>query len=293
MTLGSIRVLDDADRDALLRVVDAVGLQGERAVLDEVEVDVPVDAAPAPGADREDPGVVVHGDDAGERGGLGLHARRLLRGLQQGALGEVAVAVVRDLELQIDAAQILAGEVRDVGVHEVAVRYRDALVVHRQERGVEDADLADAALGAAGVDVVADAEGLEDQDHQPAGEIAERALQREADGEAAGGDDRGDGGHRDAEDRDHADDQHDVEHDVDEASEEALDRRVQLGEAVGLRQTLADQLDDQTADDQHDDREDDLAADRRSHVHTFFEEFFHGLAPSFFRSFQLKTILLF
>ncbi len=51
-----------------------------------------------------------------------------------------------------------------------------------------------------GVDVVADFERLEDDQHDPRGEVRERALQREADREAARRDHRRSGPHRNAED---------------------------------------------------------------------------------------------
>src|SRR3954468_21049074 len=57
------------------------------------------------------------------------------------------------------------------------------------EHGAEDLDVDHAAALPGGLDAVADAEVVEQDDHHAGGEVRERSLQREPDGEAGGGDD--------------------------------------------------------------------------------------------------------
>ena len=97
------------------------------------------------------------------------------------------------------------------------------------ELAVEQIDLAHRADDAAGLDAVADMERPEQHQHDAGGEIAERALQRQADGDAERAQHGDEAGRGDAEGREHGaegEDQHDVARAVGEEERDgAVDAR--------------------------------------------------------------------
>ena len=126
------------------------------------------------------------------------------------------------------------------------------------QQGREQADLVDGAGGAARFDVVADLERPEDDDHHAGGEIAQRILEREADGEAGGAED----GHQ----RDDVDAQriyrrqrHRDEQDrVADIADESDQHFIGAAAAHGFLDQVADHAREDLTDDENRDRDGDL-----------------------------------
>ena len=83
----------------------------------------------------------------------------------------------------------MEGDVLDVGAEHLAVGNDDAAVVEGIDRRGEQADLGDDPEMAAHLDRVADLERPKHEQHDARGEVGERALEGEADGEARRADD--------------------------------------------------------------------------------------------------------
>src|SRR3546814_1339129 len=99
--------------------------------------------------------------------------------------------VIADAEDDDAAAHPVAREIDDGVGDRLAVGHMDMLVVERLELGEEEVEVGDLALQPVDLDEIADAIGAHEGDDDARGDIAERALQREADRERAGAE-RGD-----------------------------------------------------------------------------------------------------
>ena len=264
-------------RDALLGIVDAVVGKRLAAVLDEVEVDVPVVLRLAPRAHGEDIGVVVDSGEARKGRGLVEHALRAFCRFKQHALDEVLVDVVGDLEILVDAAALVRREVGDVRAHEVSVGHEDQLVVKRGDLGVEDADVGDKPLRARALDVVADLEGLEDQDHKAARKVGQRPLKGKSDRQSSRRDQRDDARHRHAENFDEPDDEEDIQKNFDDLLDHDLDDAVEGRFFKRVPHRLVDRLDEQQPHDRHNDRQNDLPAVGAADLDHFIHKFIHSL----------------
>ena len=111
-----------------------------------------------------------------------------------------------------------------------------------------------------GLNEVADLEGLEDEDHDAACEVAERALQSKTDSHTGRGDHGHDRGHGNAENGDHGHDHHDVERDVEEVHQEACHGDLGLLHSLGLANDLHDEFDEEVSDNESENGADQLAA---------------------------------
>ena len=121
-------------------------------------------------------------------------------------------------------------------------------------------DVLHLAVDVGDVDVFADAVGLGENDGQPGDEIAEDALQGEADANARhadAGDERGDGNAKLVQDHDEC---HHHHGEPDDADEERLDGRLQLMPVQPAPKQVAEPAGDGKADDEDDDRANDLHA---------------------------------
>lgn len=97
------------------------------------------------------------------------------------------VAAVSGTEGEIHAAQIFGRIVSDHRIGKPAVGNGDALAVGGENYRIDHGNFRHRAAFAGSVNKVADFEGLEEEDHQSAGKVAQRTLQGKTDGNAAGG----------------------------------------------------------------------------------------------------------
>ena len=111
-------------------------------------------------------------------------------------------------------------------------------------------DVGDDAFRTRRLHIIAHFEGVEDQDHQAAGEVGQCALKCQTDCQTAGGDYRDHAAHGYAEDAHDADDQHDVQNDLHRFNDDQFNGVVEFGIAQSLLDEFADQFDDQQSDDQ-------------------------------------------
>lgn len=239
---------------------DAVFVEGDLYVADQVEVDGPVVVGLAPGPHGVFQRAVLVGGKPCEGLGLVQHQRVGAAGLLQHLFHFIDVVVVSGGEGQVHPALLLGGGVHQRGVGDGGIGHDDAFVVNGDDLGVEHADLLHGAGDVAGGDEVADGKGLGDHQHEAPGDVGQRPLQRQADGEAAGADHRDDGGHGDAENGQRRDADNDFHHDVDGVDDEVLGGCFQLGQPLGLTQLAGGGVDDFEADDQDDQGDDQLAA---------------------------------
>ena len=160
-----------------------------------------------------------------------VHLRHDL--LEHGAAG-VDVRVVGAAHADVHAADGVVRDVVDGRAEDGAVGHDHAPVVQGLELTGEQLDLLHHAVDARHLHVVADLEGTEDQQHDAGGEVAERALEGQADREAASRDEPGEAGRLDAKDAHAA--ERDARQDgvAHEVGEEARQRQVELARLEGL-----------------------------------------------------------
>ena len=125
----------------------------------------------------------------------------------------------------------------------------DALVVQRDQDGVEQVDRVHDALDAGGFHIVAHLEGLEDDEHDAAGQVGQRALQAEGYRGAGCAEDRHDAGHGHAEDPDDRYHQNNVKCPLDRADQEGPDVRIKSFHTAELRHQFHYFADDGLAHD--------------------------------------------
>ena len=183
-------------------------------------------------------------------GGVGQHLlgprQRLIAGGLHGLGGRVVGGGVG----QVDAAAAEGIVVDDLGSDDLAVGHEDLLIIHGGEGGVGEVDGADGALDTVAGDVVANGEGLGDEQHDAAGNVGERILQRERHGEtgnAQQGDERGDL-HTDR--AENGEREENVEHGAQRRAQIGTEGRETLG---AVKRAVAQAQDD--ADEQHTERQ--------------------------------------
>ena len=137
---------------------------------------------------------------------------------------------------QVHPPRLVGREVLDDVAEDLGVRDEDADVVRRVELGRQDPDLLHLALRVAGLDDVAHREGTEDEEHDARGEVAQRPLERQPDGEAGRAQHGDEGGGLDAEEVEHRqadeDEQPVVDHPGDERDQHGVQARA-LQRAAG------------------------------------------------------------
>lgn len=111
------------------------------------------------------------------------HLREGGDGLQDRGADGLGRRVVGGGVGQVDAAAAEGIVVDDLGGDDLAVGNEDLLIIHGGEGGVGEVNGADGTLDTVTGDVVANGEGLGDEQHDAAGNVGERILQRERHGE--------------------------------------------------------------------------------------------------------------
>ena len=226
----------------------------------EVEAQGPVVGAGAPGADHQvHRGVaqLAHGHD-GFR--IAEHPRVAGEDLADRLDRPADVVVVGDSDREVVAARVVRRVVLQRAAVDGGVGDRDLHVVRRVQHAREDPDLLHRAGGARHLDVIADLEGAEDQEHHSRREVREGALHGQADGEACGGED---GDHRggldpeEVQDRDHHHGQRQV---VDQARQEGHQRLVDRRAFERAARRAAHGSADDATDDEKRDGPDDPEA---------------------------------
>src|SRR5690606_35118330 len=107
---------------------------------------------------------------------------------------KIDIVVITDADLEIVAPQVVARIVDHRRVPEFAVRRHDEDAIGRLQFRGEQADLLDGSGDVSRIDIFADPEGLQRQQHDPGGDVLQRSLERQADRKTCGaqcGDDTG------------------------------------------------------------------------------------------------------
>ncbi len=155
----------------------------------------------------------------------------------------------------------MGGVVHHRRAPDLRVRDHDLHVVGRRQLGGEQADLLHRAGVAGDLDVLAHLERAEDQQHHPGGDVGERALQGQADGQAGGAEDGDQARGLDAELVQHGDQHEGQDHVLDQAGEEAAQRVV---DPLDLAQRPAHAAGDPVRGDPADEQDGDAAHHRHA-----------------------------
>lgn len=148
----------------------------------------------------------------------------------------------------------MVGDVLDRCPEDLAVGDDEAAVVEGVEGCSEQFDFVDSARLAGHVDHVAHVKRPEHEKHDAGGEVAERALERQADGDAGRADDGGEAGGFDAEGTQARQDHQHDDRPTGQLAEELGERFVDPGEGEALAGDVADPAGDDPPGDQHDQR---------------------------------------
>ena len=230
--------------------LDAVGGKGLADLFVHAVIDRPVVGGGDPEPDEvgDAARAVFAEDDRGR--GLVRHLREGGDGLQDRGADGLGRRVVGGGVGQVDTAAAEGIVVDDLGGDDLAVGHEDLLIIHGGEGGVGEVDGADGALDTVAGDVVANGEGLGDEQHDAAGNVGERILQRERHGEtgnAQQGDERGDL-HTDR--AENGEREENVEHGAQRRAQIGAEGRETLG---AVKRAVAQAQDD--ADEQHTERQ--------------------------------------
>ena len=230
--------------------LDALGIEGQFHLLVEVEPDTPVIARLDPGTHHDiDRGVGQCSDgDDGFR--VFQDARVLVHQSLQDLLGLAQVGAVADAEGHVDPAGIHARVVDDGAVEDGGVRHHHHLVVTGSEGGGEQLDGLHHAIGAGHLDEFTGLDGAEDDQQETGGEVGERTLQRQTDGQTGSTDNGNEGGGLDsdpAQGGDHYEHQDGV---LEDAADEVGDCGIQLAGLHHLDHGTADEVGGDVTDQQ-------------------------------------------
>ena len=199
------------------------------------------------------------------------------------------VVAHRPGELELDPLGVVARRHLDDLAPQLAVGEDHPHVIVGVELAVEQVDLAHDADDAAGLDAVADMERPEQHQHDAGGEIAERSLQRQADGDAERAEHRDEAGGGDAEGRQHRAEGEDQDEVADRVRQEERDRAIDaLGAHEHALHAAVQEARYPPAEQQDDDRADDAQAIRRDQRH----QGIGGVGPLLFKIHQLRPKLL-
>ena len=187
-----------------------VGKSAPQVFVDgEVNRPVVLNRAPAENGVLNGAGAVIgqlHGGSGiAENAGGGGHS------LQAGGLHILGRRVVGRRHGADHPAAAQDRVVDDLGGGEVLVGHQDHLAVRGLQLGVVQADLADGAGNAAGLDEVAHGKGPGGENHQPAGHIAQNVLRRQSDAQGEDGQQGRQGGGVEAQGLGGDDDRQDIE----------------------------------------------------------------------------------
>ena len=230
---------------------DALGVEALLDRLVEVEPQGPVVTGGGPAAQVEVDRAVGQLLDQDLGRGLGVDPAVRGHELQERGLCLVDVVAVRDADHHVQAPRLNSRVIEDRAVPDLGVGHLEINAVVGAHVGGEQADLVDGARQALGVDVVAGPEGAQEQQHDAGGDVLQRALERQADRQAAGGEQRDDAGGLDPElgqDRDQHEHQDAISHDAaDHRLERIVDPRhpVQHPQHAALRPAGHRPADDQ------------------------------------------------
>lgn len=184
----------------------------------------------------------------------------------EGGADDLEVAGVGDADGDIGPAPGVVGDVFDGLAEDLAVGDDESAVVGGVDLGVEEVEVVDAAELAGDVDDVADFERAEEHEHDAGGEVAQRALHGQADGEAGGADEGCDGGDVEAEKPQAGDDAHDEDDPADDVAEEAAEGLVDLGFFEDFADGPSDVEAQQPGADEQAEDADELAAPLDGHA---------------------------
>jgi len=230
--------------------LDIMALEAIADLFLEVAHDGPVVSVLYPNADDiadcavaviayEDDGVGIVEDQIGAGDGI-------LQSLADIGCG----SIVGCRNCDVDAACGFAGVVDDPARADRAVGNMDELVVGGAELGVDDADVSDGALGAAGLYIVTQLEGVAGEDHNSACQVGEGILNSQREGEADYAEEGDEGGDVDAHHAADGDDDDGPHEDIDHLEEDGLEVVVDLHAAESLCEEAHKCLLDDEADDE-------------------------------------------
>lgn len=181
-----VRGVDERDDALRERDVEAGGLDRGLELRLDGPVGGPVVARGGPVAERELHGAVGEfGHEHFRRGVLQDH-RFMRHNVHHSLNGDRERIGVRDADRNVRTADRVARIVLDRGSEDHAVRRGDEESVRGLQDGGEESHLLDGAADTAAVDVVAELVRAQNQEHDAGGDVAERILHGEANGEAGG-----------------------------------------------------------------------------------------------------------
>ena len=190
-------------------------------------------------------GQAGHGGRVGQNHGVGPG------GLQQNGLHLLHRGVVAGGVGLHEQPGGVGGVVHHGGAGQAAVGQGDHLIVRRGEEGVEHGHGLHRALLPVGLDVVAHLEGLEDQQHQAAGKVAQRTLKGKAHGHTAAGQQGQKAGGLNAQNAGHVQAQQHIQHNAGAAGQKRVQAGVQLIQCAAVLHQADHPAAEPQADHQH------------------------------------------
>src|SRR5690554_5014295 len=143
-----------------------------------------------PGTDVEVDSAVCQRRHIDHRGRIFQYSLILLQNIHQNLLRFKQIIAIADAEHHIHSARITLGVVGDVIGVDFAVGNDDLAVVTGAENGVENGDLLHHPTDTTRFYKVTGLEGTEDDQHHAGGEVLQRVLQRQANDQTCGTDQR-------------------------------------------------------------------------------------------------------
>jgi len=154
-----------------------------------IKFQTPIVRRIAPGADGEVDRTIGEFRDHDEEFGIGMDPFVAADHVFDDIADLVDVRLIAHSKYPIDPSGIVMAEVLDGGTPNLTVRDDDMNIVRCRQFGGEKVQHLDSAGNAAGFDEVTDAERAEQNQHEPGRNIAQRALQSQADRQTDGAED--------------------------------------------------------------------------------------------------------
>ena len=177
--------------------------------------------------------------------------------------------------------------VGDGAVHQRTVGQGNSLVVGSAEHGVHDGDLLHGTGHALGLYVILNAEGLEDQQHQAACQVGQRALHCQTHCGTCGCQNGNHGSHGNAHHADGGDHDDHLQTDGYEVEEEGCYGTIHFGSHLAFAQELHESLHAGKANDQDQACKEKLCPYVNAKVHKGIQKVFHNFPPKILSAFIL------
>ena len=213
---------------------------------EKIEINRPIVCGLCPYAEVNDKGAFCLFANTDENGMIGIlmnHKLVHIGKIVKGFLCKLDIGIVSNTDLEINAAKLFCAVIHNGGVGKRAVGNGNDLVVKGCDGGVENTDIANRTKVRARFNAVANAEGLENENHDTACEIGKTALQSKTDGKAAGSNHGGDCGSRDTDVCGNDGGKKNVERNLDDVNDERLGVAVNLLEFFAFGNRFDDAFD--------------------------------------------------